>query len=45
MIVRDVNRARSIWWDLVKRCDQPVQKFQVQLESLILAQSERWRQA
>src|SRR6266571_8720904 len=35
----------AIWWDLVKRCDQPVQKFQVQLESLILAQSERWRQA
>jgi hypothetical protein len=31
-------------WDLVKRCDQPG-KVLLQLESLILAQSERWRQA
>ena len=31
-------------WDLVKRCDQPEQVL-IQLESLILAQSERWRQA
>src|SRR5262245_16965835 len=31
-------------WDLVKRCDQPG-KSSLQLESLILAQSERWRQA
>ena len=31
-------------WDLVKRCDQP-DKVLIQLESLILAQSERWRQA
>jgi hypothetical protein len=31
-------------WDLVKRCDQPRSKS-LQLESLILAQSERWRQA
>src|SRR5579872_3251839 len=31
-------------WDLVKRCDQPEQNL-IQLESLILAQSERWRQA
>src|SRR5262249_1087424 len=30
--------------DLVKRCDQPVQVL-IQPESLILAQSERWRQA
>ncbi len=33
-----------IRWDLVKRCDQPEQVL-IQLESLILAQSERWRQA
>jgi hypothetical protein len=32
------------WWDLVKRCDLPG-KVLIQLESLILAQSERWRQA
>ena len=31
-------------WDLVKRCDLPG-KVLIQLESLILAQSERWRQA
>src|ERR671923_1145280 len=31
-------------WDLVKRCDRPG-KVLIQLESLILAQSERWRQA
>ena len=31
-------------WDLVKRCDQPELNL-IQLESLILAQSERWRQA
>ena len=31
-------------WDLVKRCDQPG-KVLIQLGSLILAQSERWRQA
>ena len=31
-------------WDLVKRCDQPGKDL-IQLESLILAQSERWRQA
>ena len=30
--------------DLVKRCDRPG-KVLMQLESLILAQSERWRQA
>ena len=30
--------------DLVKRCDQP-RSVLIQLESLILAQSERWRQA
>ena len=30
--------------DLVKRCDQPGEVL-IQLESLILAQSERWRQA
>jgi hypothetical protein len=28
-----------------KRCDQPVQVLIQKLESLILAQSERWRQA
>src|SRR5215831_16406640 len=37
-------RARKFRWDLVKRCDQPEQDL-IQLESLILAQSERWRQA
>ena len=37
-------RARKFRWDLVKRCDQPEQ-YLIQLESLILAQSERWRQA
>ena len=37
------QRAR-MRWDLVKRCDQPEQVL-IQLESLILAQSERWRQA
>ena len=31
--------------DLVKRCDQPGKSSQSKLESLILAQSERWRQA
>ena len=36
--------AREQEWDLVKRCDQPG-KVLIQLESLILAQSERWRQA
>ena len=36
--------ARGKWWDLVKRCDQPRSNL-IQLESLILAQSERWRQA
>ena len=36
--------ARRQAWDLVKRCDQPG-KVLIQLESLILAQSERWRQA
>ncbi len=34
----------KVWWDLVKRCDQPGEVL-IQLESLILAQSERWRQA
>lgn len=24
IVVSDVNRRRYIWWDLVKRCDQPV---------------------
>jgi len=38
------NRAGGLKWDLVKRCDQPG-KVLIQLESLILAQSERWRQA
>jgi hypothetical protein len=38
------ERARKFRWDLVKRCDQPEQNL-IQLESLILAQSERWRQA
>ena len=37
-------RAHEQEWDLVKRCDQPG-KVLIQLESLILAQSERWRQA
>ena len=45
---RGKNRARSCAHeqecDLVKRCDQPG-KVLIQLESLILAQSERWRQA
>ena len=31
--------------DLVKRCDLAGNKVLIQLESLILAQSERWRQA
>src|SRR5262249_6564322 len=31
-------------WDLVKRCDRPG-KVLIQLKRLILAQSERWRQA
>ena len=38
------GHAREPEWDLVKRCDQPG-KVLIQLESLILAQSERWRQA
>jgi hypothetical protein len=38
------SRERSEVTDLVKRCDQPVQVL-IQPESLILAQSERWRQA
>src|SRR6266480_686711 len=38
------SRKRSAVTDLVKRCDQPVQVL-IQPESLILAQSERWRQA
>src|SRR5436305_8760043 len=38
------SRKRSEVTDLVKRCDQPVQVL-IQPESLILAQSERWRQA
>jgi hypothetical protein len=33
------------WVDLVKRCDLAGKKVLIQLESLILAQSERWRQA
>ena len=37
-------RAHAQEWDLVKRSDQPG-KVLIQLESLILAQSERWRQA
>jgi hypothetical protein len=32
------------WVDLVKTCDQP-RSVLIQIESLILAQSERWRQA
>jgi hypothetical protein len=36
--------AHAQEWDLVKRSDQPG-KVLIQLESLILAQSERWRQA
>ena len=35
---------RSEWMDLVKTCDLPEINL-IQLESLILAQSERWRQA
>jgi hypothetical protein len=47
--VRAMQIGRSLGaqrqaWDLVKRCDQPG-KVLIQLESLILAQSERWRQA
>jgi hypothetical protein len=42
-IVRSLGAHRQAW-DLVKRCDQPG-KVLIQLESLILAQSERWRQA
>jgi hypothetical protein len=34
----------EVRWDLVKRCDRPELNL-IQLESLILAQSERWRQA
>src|SRR5262245_29504555 len=41
---RVLDCAREPEWDLVKRCDQPG-KVLIQLESLILAQSERWRQA
>jgi hypothetical protein len=46
----DVSGQHPAWLsaapvsDLVKRCDQPEQVL-IQLESLILAQSERWRQA
>jgi hypothetical protein len=46
--VCDANRVQANpprqEWDLVKRCDRPG-KVLIQLESLILAQSERWRQA
>ena len=42
-VVRTSGVSRQAW-DLVKRCDQPG-KVLIQLESLILAQSERWRQA
>jgi hypothetical protein len=42
-VVRASGVCRQAW-DLVKRCDQPG-KVLIQLESLILAQSERWRQA
>ena len=42
-VVRTSGVSRQAW-DLVKRCDQPG-KVLLQLESLILAQSERWRQA
>ena len=31
IVVRDVNRVQLIWWDLVKRCDQPVQSFKSNL--------------
>ena len=41
---RVLDCAREPEWDLVKRCDRPG-KVLIQLESLILAQSERWRQA
>ena len=41
---RKLKACRSEWMDLVKRCDQP-RSVLIQLESLILAQSERWRQA
>jgi hypothetical protein len=41
---RTQAKARRQAWDLVKRCDRPG-KVLIQLESLILAQSERWRQA
>ena len=41
---RTQTKARRQEWDLVKRCDRPG-KVLIQLESLILAQSERWRQA
>ena len=38
-------RKQDQWVDLVKRCDLAGKKVLIQLESLILAQSERWRQA
>jgi hypothetical protein len=44
MQVVRASGVRRQAWDLVKRCDQPG-KVLLQLESLILAQSERWRQA
>ena len=44
MQVVRASGVRRQAWDLVKRCDQPG-KVLIQLESLILAQSERWRQA
>ena len=42
-----ISRLRFVgeWWDLVKNDVISRFKVQVQLESLILAQSERWRQA
>jgi len=46
LAMRVVNAVlgRGEWWDLVKRVIGRNQNL-IQLESLILAQSERWRQA
>jgi hypothetical protein len=44
--VHTLDRRKAIGSALrQERCDQPVQKLKVKLESLILAQNERWRQA
>lgn len=39
-LVADIRRC-----DLVKTCDHIADQSFIQLESLILAQNERWRQA